>query len=71
MTRGEKLLSYIRGKEVTTEEDYLEVLELIEWLERKIDGKWFDESKEGYKKVRQFLAELLLPYDQKENKMPF
>lgn len=61
---------WMAGKPVKTEEDYREVLGLIEQLEDKIEGQWQDPSKQPYVACHQFLANAMLGYEIDNDKLP-
>lgn len=68
---SERFRLYLEGKPVTTEDEYLEVLGFIEYLEKKIDGKWLEPEKKKYTDAHQMLANAMLAYEIETNKIPF
>jgi len=71
MTKGQKLSEYLEGKPITSDEEYEECLEFIEYFEQKIEGGWKDPDKQKYVKAHTQLAELMLNYETKTDDLPF
>ena len=68
---SKRLTLYLNGKPVTNDEEYQEVLGFIEWLEKKIEGKWHDLEKEKYVTAHTKLCETMLGYENQTDKIPF
>jgi len=68
---SKRLTLYLNGKPVTNDEEYQEVLGFIEWLEKKIEGKWSDLEKKKYVAAHTILAEAMLAYENQTDKIPF
>lgn len=64
---------WLAGKPIKTNEEYEEVLAMVEKLERWIDGRWLETAApvKDWVAAHQKLAEAMLAFEIEEDKLPF